>query len=272
MIRGGLVSISFRKLAARDIVELVARAGLEGIEWGGDVHVPHGDLAAAREVAAMTRDAGLAVAAYGSYYRAGELASGDNPDFAAVLTSAVRLGAPTIRVWAGRRPSATVDSTYRGLVLADLRRIGAMAAAHGIVVTCEHHSHTLTDSPASARALYAALPGENVEAYWQPVPEEPLAANLACLKDLLPRLVNLHVYHWVKSAGRHERCPLATGKAEWGHYLRLAEGTGRSHWALIEFVKDDRPEQFVEDAAALRSWLTAGPAPQATPPRLPRDR
>jgi 3-dehydroshikimate dehydratase len=268
MIRGGLVSISFRKLSAREVVALVARAGLQGIEWGGDVHVPHGDAGIAREVAAMTRDAGLTVAAYGSYYRAGEPATGDNPDFGAVLNSAVRLGAPTIRVWSGRRPSLTADNAYRGIVLADLRRIGALAAAHGIVVTCEHHSHTLTDSPAAARALYAALQGGNVEAYWQPATELSGAENIASLKDLLARLVNLHVFHWVMADGRRERCPLAAGRADWERYLRLAEGTGRSHWALLEFVKDDRPEQFIDDATTLQSWLAAI-SPQADAKPLP---
>jgi sugar phosphate isomerase/epimerase len=255
MIRGGLVSVSFRKLSAREIIDLVVRAGLEGIEWGGDVHVPHGDASTAREVAAMTRDAGLTVAAYGSYYRAGEPPTGDNPDFAAVLNSAARLGAPTIRVWSGRRPSQAADHAYRGLVLADLRRIGALAAAHQIVVTCEHHGHTLTDSPASARDLYAALKGQNVEAYWQPSPERSVGENAAGLMELLPRLVNLHLFHWISANGRSERCPLAAGRADWERYLRLAKSTGRPHWALLEFFKDDRAEQFSDDATTLRSWL-----------------
>ena len=71
MIRGGLVSITFRKLSARAIIELVTRADLTGIEWGGDVHVPHGEINTAREIAQMTQAAGLLVAAYGSYYRVG---------------------------------------------------------------------------------------------------------------------------------------------------------------------------------------------------------
>ena len=71
MIQGGLVSASFRALAPGEIVDLVAQAGLAGIEWGGDVHVPHGDVACAREVYRRTVDAGLTVCSYGSYYRAG---------------------------------------------------------------------------------------------------------------------------------------------------------------------------------------------------------
>jgi hypothetical protein len=44
MIRTGLVSVTFRQLSAEEIIKLVVCAGLEGIEWGGDIHVPHGDL------------------------------------------------------------------------------------------------------------------------------------------------------------------------------------------------------------------------------------
>lgn len=257
MIRGGLVSISFRKLSPQEIVALVARSRVRGLEWGGDVHVPHGDRNRAAEVAAMTRDAGLVVAAYGSYYRAGEPPGADNPDFGAVLESAIRLGAPTIRVWSGRQPSAAADEAYRSRVTADLQRIGALAAPHGITVTCEHHAHTLTDSRASALRLYADLAAANVQPYWQPAPELSPSDNLAILHDLLPRLVNAHVFHWVVTAGRRERCPLSAGSHDWSGYLQAMAATGRTHWALLEFVKDDRPEQFLEDAAALDGWLAA---------------
>ena len=53
-LKTGLVSITFREKSPEEIVGLVVEAGLDGIEWGGDVHVPHGDLAKAREVRANT--------------------------------------------------------------------------------------------------------------------------------------------------------------------------------------------------------------------------
>ena len=111
MIRGGLVSITFRKLSPRAIIDLVTRANLIGIEWGGDVHVPHGEIRVTRDVAQMTRDAGLLVASYGSYYRVG-VSEADGLAFARVLESAIALGAPTLRVWAGNRGSADADESY----------------------------------------------------------------------------------------------------------------------------------------------------------------
>ncbi len=65
----GLVSVSFRKLPPEQIIALARQAGLQSIEWGGDVHVPPENLENARVIGEMTRAAGLSVACYGSYYR-----------------------------------------------------------------------------------------------------------------------------------------------------------------------------------------------------------
>src|SRR4051812_32305936 len=69
--RTGLCSVTLRRLAVPEVLAAAAAAGLECIEWGGDIHVPPGDSALARQVGAATADAGLQVASYGSYFRAG---------------------------------------------------------------------------------------------------------------------------------------------------------------------------------------------------------
>src|SRR5690554_3364232 len=104
MITLGLVSISFRQLTPQQIVELVKKSGLKGIEWGGDKHVPHGDVDIATKVRRLTEQAGLEVAAYGSYYRAG-VSEKDGLSFDKVLDCAVILGTKKIRVWAGNKDS-----------------------------------------------------------------------------------------------------------------------------------------------------------------------
>lgn len=254
MIRPGLVSISFRPLSPEQIVAVAKRGGLQGIEWGGDVHVPHGDVRQADTVRRMTLDEGLEVSAYGSYYRAGE-SGGDNPEFDAVLASAKALGAPVIRVWCGRRGSADADAAYRETVIADLERIGRAARAEGMTVGCEFHGGTLTDTNESAIALFEALDSDTVRPYWQPPVGASQDYRLAGLQALLPRLCNLHVFYWTTVDGKRERRPLAEGRETWMPFLRLAASTGRDHWAMLEFVKDDSPEQMVADAETLRTWL-----------------
>jgi len=98
LFTAGLVSVTFRKLTPEHIVDLVAEAGLTGIEWGGDIHVPHGDLTAASRVRSFTEQAGLRTSAYGSYYRVGQNEPDEN-SFDRVLETAQALDAPTIRVW-----------------------------------------------------------------------------------------------------------------------------------------------------------------------------
>ena len=46
---------------AMNIIEAVKAAGLDGIEWGGDVHVPHGDVETAKRVAKLMEEAGLEI-------------------------------------------------------------------------------------------------------------------------------------------------------------------------------------------------------------------
>jgi sugar phosphate isomerase/epimerase len=41
MIHTALASVTFRHLTFEEIIELVRKAGLDGIEWGGDIHVPY---------------------------------------------------------------------------------------------------------------------------------------------------------------------------------------------------------------------------------------
>ena len=248
----GLVSVTFRKLSPAEIVALAQRAGLVGIEWGGDIHAPHGDIPRAHEARKLTLDAGLRIAAYGSYYRAGGGAP-DNPDFARVLDSAVALGAPTIRVWPGGVGSAKLDADGRKRVVDDLIRIADLAAPAGVSISTEFHDGTLTDTNDSARRLLAETPHPNLFTYWQPHNGEPTPECVDGLRAILPRVSNVHVFHWWPTAA--ERHPLAAGAARWAEFFRELAPLPDTRFALLEFVRDDAEAAFFEDAATLREWL-----------------
>jgi len=252
MIIPGLVSVTFRKLSPAEIVALVRQAGLNCIEWGGDIHVPHGDCARAREVRQLTLAAGLTVAAYGSYYKLHQSEAAGLP-FAAVLETALALGAPTIRVWAGALSSATADAVHRAAVAADARRIADLAQAAGITISSEYHGGTLTDTNASAQTLLKEIQHPNFFTYWQPHNGVPVEPNLAGLRAILPRLTNVHCFHWLLA--NNERRPLAEGADIWRQYFAIVKASGRDHSALLEFVDGDAPANFLRDAATLRQLL-----------------
>jgi sugar phosphate isomerase/epimerase len=242
----GLVTITFRKLSPREVVELAGECGLIALEWGGDVHVPPGDVANAREVARLTADAGLSVHAYGSYVRLGE---DDAATFPPVIETAAALGAPSIRVWAGRRGSAAADSDYRRRVVDATVAFAEIARRSGIDVCYEFHRDTLTDTDESAVDLLRAT---EIRSLWQPPHERTLEQNLASLRTMLPWLGHVHVFHWPTPG---ERVPLADGAERWRAYLKLLKQERREVPLLLEFVRGDDPDQLRADAATLRGWI-----------------
>jgi len=83
-MKTGLCSITFRKHSVDEVIDFAKSAELDGIEWGGDVHVPPGDLELARSVREKTEAAGLTIPSYGSYYRCND----DTEPFSDVLDTA----------------------------------------------------------------------------------------------------------------------------------------------------------------------------------------
>lgn len=255
----GLVSITFRQLSAEQIIELVRKAGLDSIEWGGDVHVPHGNLERAREVALMTRDAGLEVACYGSYYHCGGVKD-QEPDPVEVVETAKALDAPLIRCWAGIKGSSETSPDERHRIIEDAHAVMDYAQAADIDVCFEYHGGSLTDEVGSFRQLVGEIERENFKTLWQPCQYHTPEERIEGLKIALPALANLHVFQWVQEGRQVVRRPLAEGREEWADYLRIVDRNMKAedtdHGLLLEFVQDDDPEVFKADAATLRSWLS----------------
>jgi len=266
MIKPGICSVTLANYSVEEVLEIAVKSGLQGIEWWGNGHVPHGDVACARRVRDLTAAAGLEVSSYGSYYRVG-VSEGAGLSFQSVLESAVALGAPTIRVWAGDRNTCDADAAFVQNVVDDTNRTADLAAKQGISITFEFHGGTLTDRNETAIQFAERVPHPNVFFSWQPPHGYTVEHCLEGLRGLLPRLSTVHVYHW--TIGSYEkntanetirplkwpedfyRHPLLDGTDRWKEYVSAARATGRDHFMLLEFVKDDSPEQVMADAATL---------------------
>lgn len=248
----GLVSVTFRKLSPQRIVSLITQAGLSSVEWGGDVHVPHGNLGQAAAVRRMCSNAAIEISAYGSYYRAGP-ADRQGADFNAVLDTAGELGATRIRVWAGTAGSAETSASQRGAIVEDVGRICRRAASAKCEICLEFHGGTLTDSAESTLQLLAELNQPNLSTFWQAPEAMTVERCAAGLRGLLPRVTNLHVFHWWPDG--KTRLPLSAGAGRWREYFSIAESVGIRRHASLEFVANDDPARFAEDAKTLLNLL-----------------
>lgn len=247
MLSTGIVSVTFRKLSPEAIVSLAAQAGLDAIEWGGDVHVPPGNLALAGQVRAMTENAGLKVSSYGSYFRVGDAAT-----FQIVLDTAEALGAPNIRIWAGSVGSAEADDNMRGRIVEEIRRMAELAQQKGIGLSLEFHDGTLADTETSSVSLIRSIASERVSLYWQPQIGVSQPSNLKTLTAFLPWLSNIHVFHYDLE---RQQQPLAAGESAWRAYIDALRSSNKPRCLMLEFVKDGEVEQFLEDARTLKKWV-----------------
>lgn len=252
MIRPGLCSVTFRDLPVERVVELAGQAGLACIEWAGDAHVPAGDTDAAETARTLTEQAGLAVASYGSYldFQGEDEAAARQAD--AVLASARALGAPRVRVWAGRSGSAQATETDRARAATRIRVFADAAAEHGIEVGLEFHGGTLTDEIGSTLHLLDEIDRENVTTYWQPHQGQPAPKALETLRQALPRVSTIHVFSWWPA---HERHRLAERAELWRQAFMILAAEGSDHDALIEFVLDDDPALLDSEARTLRTLI-----------------
>lgn len=247
----GIVSVTFRLLPADEVIRLAASNGLRAVEWSENAHVQPDDPDGAAELRRKTEAAGLLVAAYGSYYRLCVHPDGEEA-FRRSLRSAVALGAPLIRVWAGAKPSEEADDDFRRAAAREAKVIASMAQSDGVKVAFEWHKDTLTDTNESAMRLMADANHPNLYCLWQPTVALTPAQRVAGIRLLGDRLLNMHVYSWPDG----ERVPLNC--AEWAYYLDAASNIGGEHMALLEFVRDDMPEQLARDARTLHQLLACG--------------
>lgn len=252
-MKTGICSVTLRQLNPTELISLVQQAGLDAIEWGGDVHVPPGDLQTASHVRKMTEDAGLEVSSYGSYWKAQDV------PFTPVLESAMELGTDTIRIWAGTLPSDAVNTVERDALISTLNDALDTAQKQGVKLALEFHANTLADSNYATLDLLNEINHPNLYTYWQPIYwiTDP-HYRLDGLHQLADRVLNMHVFHWTFRPSAHswgdstDRRALEEGSKDWITYLSVPLDSSVKHYALMEFVRNDDPEQFLRDAAVLK--------------------
>jgi len=242
----GITSVTFRNKNIDEVIELVKQAGLNTIEWGSDVHVLANDVILAAEVKRKCELAHLEISSYGSYYKGGSL-----DEFKPLLESALALGAKVIRIWAGRESPETISDENFHTLVDHLQKACDLAKEEGLILALEYHRKSMTQSKEGCLRLLKAVSKDNLKFYWQPNPELSFEEHLLEIKSIAPYLITFHVFNWGKD---NERFLLKEnqGIKKWRAYFAQAHKYGAFPNALIEFIKEDNVENFLDDAESLK--------------------
>ncbi len=247
-MKTGLTSVSFRKLSVDEVIELAKKAGVDGIEWGSDVHVPPQDLDYVKEVAEKTKKAGLEVISYGSYYYLG---SGE--DFAPYIEAAGSLGTDTIRIWGGKKEKWELSVVEYDALVEEMRKIGLAAALADITVCLEYHGHSITATAEDAAEFVKDVDLPSVKLYWQAIIGRSEEDNLKDIDVVAPYLSNVHVFNYV--GGKQELLSFGDGPKNWAAYIdRISKIPGERAF-MTEFSKGGLPESFINDAYLLNKLV-----------------
>ncbi|MFG1886071.1 sugar phosphate isomerase/epimerase family protein [Micromonospora sp. NPDC049102] len=239
-----------------EAVGQLAAQGWDGVEWrvtdqeparppgfwaGNRATIPltglEGELT---RIAAITREAGLALSGLGAYVPAA-----DHGNVERVLAAAAALGAERVRVTMPQLGSGDYRELMAG-ARRDLAWIAGRAAEHGVIALVELHHGTIVASASAAMRLLDGLSPAHagvihdignltIEGF-----EDPLAG----FQMLGPYLAHVHVKNaaWRVSGTRDdggprwsaEWVPLREGQADLAAYLGALRRVGYDGWVTVE--------------------------------------
>lgn len=238
----GLVSISFRKHAPKEILAAMKAAGLTWIEWGSDVHAPKEDLENLKKLSDLQKEYGVKCSSYGTYFTLGTTPVNELAEY---FRAAKILGTRIVRLWCGEKDSELYSEAEKKQLFDTCRQAAAMAEECDVILCMECHNNTFTNRKEGALELMEAVNSSHFRMYWQPNQFREEAENIAYAGLLSSYTEHLHVFHWKE----HDRFPLSEGIEKWHAYLKEFRG---DRTILLEFMPDDRLETLQEETEALR--------------------
>lgn len=247
MFKTAVASVSFRPYKAEEIIKAAKESGIDAIEWGSDIHAPVNDTEALKKIRDLSKDFGVGVSSYGSYYRLGK----DDPkDIKAYINAAGILGTDFIRIWCAEKASAEIGNTELKKLISDGKAVSRIAKENSITLCLECHPFTLTDDYKASLNFIEAVDSPNLKMYWQPNQFKSEKYNLLSAKALAPVTENLHVFHW---DSEYKKYPLCEGTYIWEKYLSFFKE--KDHNLILEFMHDDRLKTLKSTAETLREFI-----------------
>jgi sugar phosphate isomerase/epimerase len=238
----GLVSVSFRHHAPKDILEAMKKAGLSLIEWGSDIHAPCDNIENLKTIAELQKEHGILCSSYGTYFRLGETPIDELEKY---INAAKILTTNILRLWCGRKKGADMTQQEREVFINDCKKAAKIAEKHEVVLCMECHKKTFTEDPADAVFLMNEVASPHFRMYWQPFQWQGVSDNIKNAQMIAPYAEHIHVFNWKED----KKLPLLEAVSEWREYLKNFSG---ERTLLLEFMPSGTLDELCAEAQALR--------------------
>ena len=243
--RLGLCSVTFRKKSAAEVIEIAKRAGVEYIEWGGDIHVTSREDA--RLVKSVCDNENIKISSYGSYFNCIDY---DERKWTEVCEIAQRLGAPCVRVWLGRKNSeVTNEKEYRKLC-ENTGKMCDIAKKYSLVVSPECHDNTFNNNTDAFLKIAGELKRDNFSTYFQSRYFR-MEYDLDRIDRTFDYIRDVHVSY--RDLKREQRFR----KKDRNYLDTLLKKLGEKNFSgivMVEFVSRDSERVFLKDIARLKKY------------------
>lgn len=241
----GLCSVTFRKKSAAQVVLIAKKAGVEYIEWGGDVHVTNAEEA--RIVKSICDNEGIKISSYGSYFNSTDF---DKEEWEQVCKIAKIMDAASIRIWLGRKNSEEVsDREYRAL-LENTKKMCDIAAQYGLAVCPECHDNTFNNNTDAFLRLKKELNKDNFGTYFQSRYFR-MEYDLDRIDRTFDYIKDVHVsYRDLKKEQRHRK----KDKYYLDTLLKKLKARDFDGIVMVEFVDFNSEIAFYRDVRKLKSY------------------
>ncbi len=240
----GLCSVTFRKKSAAQVVLIAKKAGIEYIEWGGDVHIKNTEEA--RIVKSICDNEGVKISSYGSYFNSAEY---DEAQWTEICEIASVMSAASIRIWLGKKDSEeTNDSEYLTL-LNNTKKMCDIAKKYSLLVCPECHDNTFNNNTDAFLRFQNDLKKDNFKTYFQSRYCR-LEYDLDRIDRTFDFIENVHVsYRDLKKEQKFKK----KDKYYIDKLLDKLNSKGFDGIVMVEFVDFDSESALCKDVEKLRS-------------------
>ncbi len=239
MFDTGLVSVTFRGLAPRQVLELCRENGLKYIEWGSDIHVPCGSDVS--EIVELQKQFGIECSSYGTYFRIG---ANTAEELRGYIKTARALGTDILRLWCGEKNYTDMTEDEKNFIICESKKAAVIAESEGAVLCMECHNKTFTNCLEGALRLMNEVDSPNFRMYWQPNQYKTFEENIEYARAVAPYTKIIHVFNW---EGKN-KYPLGCAAEAWKEFLSHFDGSQK---LLLEFMPDGLPESLSDEVKAL---------------------